>query len=360
MNTQGLEARAADTLKALLDQVPLVKQTKIELETSHPDRGIDIQAHVTVSNRQHLLVCEVKANGQPRYVRPALLQLRNYISHLGGEATPILIAPYLSPSAQSLCRDQGISYVDLEGNARIAFNGVFIERIAQQRPSSSERRELRSLFKPKSAQVLRAMLHDPTRAWRVAELAEAAGVSLGHASNVRNSLLDREWAKVSDKGLWLSDPDALLDAWRDAYDSAADKRMTFYTALHGKLIEQASRQATLAAKADGHAAFASFSAAQWLAPYGRNATQYFYADENGLKHLRAALNLSSTAKGENVVINIPKDDGIFRDTIEPVPGVVCTSAVQTYLDLSSAGERGQEAAAHLRQQKLNWRASHNA
>src|ERR1700733_14215253 len=200
MKDQELEARAADTLKALLDQVPLVKQTKIDLETSRPDRGVDIEAHVTVSNRQHLLVCEVKANGQPRYVRPALLQLRNYISHLGGEATPILIAPYLSPNAQSLCREHGISYVDLEGNARIAFNGVFIERTAQHRAPLSERRELRSLFKPKSAQVLRMMLHDPTRTWRVAELAEVAGVSLGHASNVRNSFLDREWAKASDEG----------------------------------------------------------------------------------------------------------------------------------------------------------------
>jgi hypothetical protein len=84
--------------------------------------------------------------------------------------------------------------------------------------------------------------------------------------------------------------------------------MTFYTALHGRLLEQVSWQATLAAKADGHAALASFSAAQWLAPCGRNATQYFDADENGLTHLRTALNLSSLAKGKNVVINILKDD----------------------------------------------------
>jgi hypothetical protein len=58
-------------------------------------------------------------------------------------------------------------------------------------------------------------LRDPKRAWRVTELAEIAGVSLGHVSNVRTSLLDREWAQVSDRGLFLSEPDALLNAWRD-------------------------------------------------------------------------------------------------------------------------------------------------
>jgi hypothetical protein len=100
--------------------------------------------------------------------------------------------------------------------------------------------------------------------------------------------------------------------------------------------------------------FASFSAAHWLAPYGRTSTHYFYSDEGGLQRLRAALKLSSAAKGENVTITLPKDDGLFRDSIEPAPGSYCTSPVQTYLDLAIAGERGREAADHLRQTKLTW------
>ncbi|MDA4631000.1 hypothetical protein NZA98_07735, partial [Escherichia coli] len=32
----------------------------------------------------------------------------------------------------------------------------------------------------------------------------------------------------------------------------------------------------------------------------------------------------------------------------------CTSSVQTYLDLAIAGERGAEAADHLRKEKLSW------
>ena len=44
-------------------------------------------------------------------------------------------------------------------------------------------------------------------------MTEIAGVSLGHVSNVRSGLLDREWGQVSDKGLFISEPDALLNAW---------------------------------------------------------------------------------------------------------------------------------------------------
>ena len=99
-------------------------------------------------------------------------------------------------------------FLDLVGNARLAFDNVFIERRVSGRPPA-DRRELKSLFKPKSAQVLRVLLRDPRRAWRVTELAEPAGVSLGHVSNVRAGLLDREWAQVSEGGLFLSEPDAL-------------------------------------------------------------------------------------------------------------------------------------------------------
>ena len=119
------------------------------------------------------------------------------------------------------------------------FDTVFIERQVASRPVI-ERRELRSLFKPKSAQVLRVMLRAQP-GWRVTELAEMADVSLGHVSNVRAGL-DREWARVSDDGLFLSEPDALLDARRDAYEPPAGERMTFYTTLHGSALEEAARR----------------------------------------------------------------------------------------------------------------------
>ena len=99
---------------------------------------------------------------------------------------------------------------------------------------------------------------------------------------------------------------------------------------------------------------ASYSAAQWLAPYARAATHFFYADGKGLDALQHELKLSSATKGENAVITRLNDHGLFHDSVEPAPGIICTSPVQTYLDLAGAGERGREAAEHLRQEKLTW------
>lgn len=347
------EAQAGDALRRLLEKIPILQIESIEVEPMSGDWEPDLIARLLVDGRRHLLICEYKSNGQPRYARPALLELRNYIAERAPEATPVFIAPYISPAVRRLCEEKDVNFLDLEGNARIAFGGVFIEHMVTDKPVA-EQRELKSLFRPKSAQVLRVMLREPGRAWRVAELSEISGVSLGHVSNVRTGLINREWAHASDDGLVLSQPDALLDAWRDSYTAPPGEQLRFYTSLHGSMFEDAARTALRADGGPGHAAFASFSAAQWLSPYGRTGTHYFFTDSDGLRKLQAALKLAPAAKGENVVITVPKDTGLFADTIEPAPGAVCTSLVQTYLDLSIAGERGAEAADHLRQEKLSW------
>ncbi|HGN3267052.1 TPA: hypothetical protein ACRMOF_005062 [Pseudomonas aeruginosa] len=347
------EARAGEMLRKILEQIPILRVESIDAEAVSGDWGPDLIARLLVDGQQHLLICEFKSNGQPRYARSALLELRNYVAHRAPEATPVFIAPYLSPAVRQLCEENGVGYLDLEGNARIAFGGVFIERMVADKPVA-EQRELKSLFRPKSAQVLRAMLREPGRAWRVTELSEVSGVSLGHVSNVRTGLIDREWARASDDGLVLSEPGALLDAWRDSYTTPPGERLRFYTPLHGSALEDAARGALRAEGCPGQAVFASFSAAHWLAPYGRTGTHYFFADADGLRKIKAALKLAPASKGENVVVLMPKDTGLLADTIEPAPGAVCTSPVQTYLDLSIAGERGAEAADHLRKERLSW------
>jgi hypothetical protein len=52
----------------------------------------------------------------------------------------------------------------------------FLERVMSA-PRPVERRELKSLFRPKAAQVLRVMLRDPERACSLVKLAEQAAVA---------------------------------------------------------------------------------------------------------------------------------------------------------------------------------------
>jgi len=244
-----------------------------------------------------------------------------------------------------------MGYADLAGNAHISFDQVFIDIRTAQNPFR-EKRELRSLFTPKAGRVLGILLTPPLRTWKVEELAKKTGVSLGHVSNVRRRLLDQEWARADDTGLRLTSPEALARAWQEAYEPRPRERKKYYTVLHGEQMETAVRTALTDAGAGAHAVLSSFSAARWIAPYARQATTFFYADPVGEEALQQHLQLVPSSQGENVVVEEPRENDVFEGRIEPVSGIWCTGPVQTWLDLSAAGERGREAAEHLLVHKL--------
>ena len=342
-----------DNLLLILNKIPILEQISIVGGGGSMDAGIDYLIQVRTSKESYILACEIKDNGQPRYVRSAIKSLLAYMYGRESVMTPVLLAPYLGQDSRELCSENNISFLDMEGNALLKFGGVYIDHRVPGKPAP-EKRGLRSIFSPKSAQVLRMMLNDPLRSWKVTELSEEGKVSIGHASNVRKNLLDREWAVSNDEGLTLENPGALLNEWRDNYRQISGTKRMFYTPLHGNGLESQLRKILCCDEVQGVAILASFSAAQWISPYGRTGMNFFYADEKGIEKLISGLKLSTTSKGANVTITVPNDQGIFLDTMEPAPGILTTGVVQTYLDLSIQGERGQEAAEHLRNEWMTW------
>ena len=352
-SVKALEQQGAAELERLLKRVPRLRVKSFKTHTMRHGTQFDLEARLDLDGQQHTLVVEIKANGQPRYAREAILQLKLIAAHSQPPATPVLIAPFLSPSTRELCTQEGVSYLDLAGNARLAFGSVYLE-ISTPHTPPAERREYRSLFKGRSAQVLRALLTYPNRYWKLSELSLASGVSIGHVSNVRSSLQDREWARRDEHGLSLTAPKALLDAWSSAYQRPALAERRFYTTLHGSMLEAAFRDFFATPPVPPTAALASFSAAHWIAPYGRTSTQYLYGDVSVIERLTSVLRLSAPAKGENVVLWIPNTTDVFFSSEAVHQGIRCTSALQTYLDLVQSGERGREAGDHLRRSCLPW------
>ena len=347
------ESLGLQPLLELLAQVPVIRGVEPVLPQARDASGIEALVWLQLEERRQPLACAVLAHGQPRHVRLALWELTHAIRRDCPDAIPLLIAPFLSPASQALCKEHRVAFLDQQGNARLVFDGVFIERVAAGQPAVV-RRELKSLFSPKAAQVLRLLLRDPWRPWRVTELAEKAEVSLGQVSNVRRGLLDREWATVTDDGLTLKDPDALLDAWSASYAGLGGKKQTYYTTLHGKGLEEALLELFRDQQDQPGVLLASFTAANWLAPYGRTGIQNLLSKPAELEHLQQILALQPVVNGANVVVTMPAHEGVFFDAVYPSPGITCTSPVQTFLDLSAAGERGKEAAEHLRSKLLRW------
>ncbi len=196
----------------------------------------------------------------------------------------------------------------------------------------------RSSQEATSTRVLRALLRQPENGWNLLRLAEAAKVSYAQAYKVKTALLDHDWLEERGQGRFktvrLTRLKALLEAWRVGYEPSG-KRTSWYTMLERDGIERALERLNRAAP-EAHIALASFSAARHLAPYARVPTEFFYADQSGLSALREALKLQAVDTGENIVVSLEPDEGVFLDAItENSP--MLTSLVQTYLDLELQG-----------------------
>jgi hypothetical protein len=345
------ERQAARVLENLLREIPSLDLECLEREPrTGRDTGVDIVAEVRYAGRPIVLMVEVKTNGQPRIMRDAALQLKRHLGKRPEKLIPVVMAPYLSEQARLACREEGVGYADFLGNAHIVFDTVFIDRQVAARPEP-ERRALKSLFKPKSARILRNLLREPKHSWRVAELAEVARVSIGLVSTVGSALRERGWAEQNDQGLLLTDPNDLLDHWVEAYEPPKGDEVRRYTHLHGAVLMEKLRKLT---GQEGRIALASFAAAEWLAPYVRQSTTHLYADDEGLRALERGLDLTPAARGANFIVRIPDESGVLDDAMPVSEGIVATSPVQTYLDLTQAGERGREGAEHLRAKLLDW------
>ena len=185
-----------------------------------------------------------------------------------------LASPYLSPQSRAICTDHDVAYLDLVGNTHLTFGDVYIDRAVADQPKS-ETRALRSIFTPKAAAILRVMLRDPDRPWRVVELAERAQASLGHGSDVRKALLSRELIEKGEEGVVLIDPDGLLKMWRGNYRQPQCRLIKEYTRFHGRQIDERLRGKLNPYPNAPRALYSSNSAAGWLAPFARDGTHFF-------------------------------------------------------------------------------------
>src|SRR5579859_2651096 len=120
-----LESEAAQALRETLCQSSVVKLKEICFE-SHGRMGKTLTARVEIYGHEHFLLCKVAASCDGCHLEQTFIDLRRVHERFRGAATPVLIVPVLSEEAQALCRESKTGFIDLEGNARLYFDEVFI------------------------------------------------------------------------------------------------------------------------------------------------------------------------------------------------------------------------------------------
>ena len=332
-------AKAA--LLSCLTKVPFLKVIDIQEEYCEKDAIADLLVIIELPDGVMRLIAEVKNSGQPRLAREAVNQMLRYKDKIS-DAYFVFIAPYISPKAADICLSEGIGYLDLSDNCLLSFDKIFIQK--KDYPNQfKEKRDLKSLYAPKAERLLRVLLCNPGKKWKIKKLADESGVSLGQASNVKRVLFDRELISGERGGFGLKDPAALLREWAENYDYRKNEVQEFYSLKDVTDIENA-----LAAYCNTRKikyALTGFSGAARITPAVRYKKAMVYA-ANLTEEAFSELSLKAVKSGGNLLLFSPYDDGVFYGSSK-VNEIQVASEIQLYLDLQGFRGRGEEAAEVL-------------
>jgi hypothetical protein len=338
----NIEKSAKAALLLCLSKIPFLKVIEVQ-ETSNEkiDQQFDIAVKIRLPDGVMNLIAEVKNSGQPRLAREAVNQMLRYKDN-EPDSYFVFIAPYISSKAAEICESEGVGYLDLSGNCLLSFDKVFIQRTNYPN-QFKEKRDLKSLYAPKAERILRVLLCNPGKKWKIKELAVESGVSLGQASNVKRILFDRELISGKRGGFFLKEPVALLRDWAENYDYRKNKVQEFYSLKNVTDIEN-----TLAAYCNSRKikyALTGFSGAARIEPAVRYKKAMVYAADLAEDAL-SAVSLKAVKSGGNLLLFTPYDDGVFYGSSK-MNEIQVASVIQLYLDLQGFRGRGEEAAEVL-------------
>ncbi len=340
-----LEKELKQTVELILQEIPFLKINK-KIKSLKGNIRPDLVMQVNDGNRSTYLIIEAKSSGEPRYIRPAILQLKEYLAQYKN-SYGIITAPYISSDTDDLCKKNKVGFIDLAGNCFINFGKVYIEKNNYPNPNI-EKRTIRSIFSQKATRILRVMLNNPKKSWQVQELAKEAYVSIGLAFKVKDRLLDLEYAKEEKKLISLIQPQKLLNKWADNYSFRNNQ---LYDCFSIKVIREIEKELSLyCQKKNITYALALFSGASIVAPFSRYTRGFAYINYN-IKEIMNALDLKDVNSGANFTLMQPYDEGVFYN-LQKTGIFSVTSNIQLYLDLTSFKGRGEEAAKFLFEQKI--------
>ncbi len=285
---------------------------------------------------RHILLCEVKSRAWPNELHAVAHRLaRCALAYPSEACTPILMAPTFSPQSIASCAELNLCWADLSGNCELIIEGAYVKVRGLHNPYR-QGRGTASLYSPKSARIVHALLLDPRRKWTTEELSRTAGVSFGQVANVKKLLERTDWIRASYGETVLTEPRRLLDDWSLHY-SPRRKIVRLFTLEPPDQLEERINERL------SDYAFAEFSSAQRYAPYTRHRRVALYVPHWDSEDAMA-LGLKGGDEAANVTIYETGDALAFVETLR---GGRCVSPILTYLDLKSMAGRGQDTAEHL-------------
>lgn len=342
-----------EELLRILESIPVLSNIDVHNSNS---RKYDIEACANISlNEKFVIICNVKKRSEPLYVRKAAEQLIMENKHLKinnrDDIYCMIAAPYISQESSKICEDIGVGYVDLSGNCLLKYRSLYV-RVEGNLNKYSERRRSKSLFERSSVRssiILRHILQNPVKKWKLQELADVSSSSIGQVSKVKNFLLEREFIISENNGFYVIKPKELIIEWAKVYNLKPNTVYECYSTNKIPYIEE--KIIDMKYKKGIECVLTSFAGAVRYAPSVNYNKIHVYVPLQDFQEAITFLGCKKVTSGSNISIIVPYDQCVLLDA-RNIKGSLVASPVQVCLDLLGLKGRGEEAAEAILRKEL--------
>ena len=312
---------AKDEVRKALMQVPFAAGCEVTEDTHE---GFLVRYELK-DGTQRVLEAVVLGQAYPA------VTLRTIQSKGEWRGEPLVVAPFISPETMQLCTQHQVSCLDLAGNCRICFGNVYIAE-GGHRNTAIRKQRRPAVFSPNtpiSSAILRRLVHDVDKPWKLKYLSEALGCSIGLVHKVKSFLCNQLWAETTKDGVRITNVPGLMQAWAREYAAAPQGTRRFRTDMTPDQLEW--RVNEVRSRNGIRCWFTAASAAAHYTDAPRPEVFHGHIHPCRVNDFARECGLTEVSEGGNVVLHLIEQNSILADAVE-INGSLLVSPAQMYLD----------------------------
>lgn len=304
------------------------------------------------------VTCAVELQTQPQTNAAAARQLAVHARHLPDDTRLLLVARTTTAEARQILESAGVAVIDGLGNMNVKLPGMFLRTEGQREGPRRHGAQTPVSLAGKAGVAVQALLLAPERLWRVHDLADEAGVSVGMAHRVLDRL-ERENVVVAEgvgpkRVRRVTGRAALLDLWAEEMRDRGVKQIRAFRLARDPRTLAVALSHTLMDAGVEHAVTGAAAAAA-LAPFVTviPVTEVWVSETVALQEAAPAAGAEVVEEGHNVVLAQARDDAplVFRRKVDDFWSV---NVFRLFYDLRRDPRRGREQAQRLREEVIGF------
>ncbi|MBR4209749.1 MAG: hypothetical protein IKQ96_06000 [Lachnospiraceae bacterium] len=317
-------------IRELLEKVPAVQDIQI---TDRSEQGYTVIFKEHGNDTVNMAVICLN--------RAVPSAVKEVIEKKCGDTYCVITAPYISEASARICEQSGVGYCDFSGNCLIQTDLIYISSKGNPNlyPSDNHAKTIFKSSAKMTSRILRVLMKDVSKVWKIKELAETAGCSIGMVSRVKTYLCEQSWATMDSGGLHITDAETLMREWSRAYE--IPDSVSCYTLDSIPLFEEKCFKAFK--EHSIRLCLSGFSGGVRYTPVVRYTKAHVWVAREDLSVFLDLTGCKMVDSGANVTVYIADSEEVFADC-RVINQSSVASPVQVFLDCMQLKGRGEELA----------------